>query len=79
MDLPGWLVVLGWSRIFVGLRRLGQPVSMAIYDGEGHWPGTWSYANQVDVVNRRMAWWDQHLKSGPSKVEAAEKGKDREY
>jgi len=49
------------GEIFVGLRRLGKEVMYAKYEDEGHWQGTWSYANQVDSVNRMIAWFDEHL------------------
>lgn len=57
------------EEIFVGLRRLGQTVTYAIYDGEDHWPGTWSYLNQVDVVNRTIQWFDRFLKGEEPKAE----------
>ena len=50
------------AEVFVGLRRLGQTVTYALYEDEEHWPGTWSYPNQVDVVNRTIAWFDRFLK-----------------
>ena len=52
------------DEVFTGLRRLGKPVSYVRYEGEGHWEGTWSYANQLDVLNRVLAWFDRHLKGG---------------
>jgi dipeptidyl aminopeptidase/acylaminoacyl peptidase len=51
------------DEIFSGLRRLGRPVSYARYAGESHWEGTWSYANQVEVLERQIAWFDRHLKA----------------
>jgi len=50
------------DEIFVGLRRLGKEVEYAKYQGEGHSPLYWSYANQVDVANRMISWFDAHLK-----------------
>ena len=63
------------EEIFVGLRRLGQPVSYALYEGEEHWPGTWGYANQVDVVNRTIEWFDRYLKKKrqPTTLEASDR------
>ncbi len=54
------------AEVFVGLRRLGQTVTYAVYDDEEHWPGTWSYPNQVDVVKRTIDWFDRHLKGSAS-------------
>ena len=31
-------------------------------DGEDHSPTYWRYANQVDLCNRIIAWFDSHLK-----------------
>lgn len=50
------------DEVFVGLRRLGKEVEYARYEGEGHSPAYWSYANQVDFCNRMIAWFDVHLK-----------------
>lgn len=50
------------DQVFTGLRRLGKTVSYARYPGEGHWEGTWSHADQVDALNRQIAWFDRHLK-----------------
>lgn len=47
---------------FVDLRRLGKEVSYAKYMGEDHAPGNWSYANQIDFLNRIVEWFDGHLK-----------------
>jgi dipeptidyl aminopeptidase/acylaminoacyl peptidase len=55
--VPVWLA----DQVFVGLRRLGKPVTYARYAGEDHWPGTWSHANVVDYWNRVLAWFDQYL------------------
>jgi len=51
------------DQIFVGLRRLGKEVEYAKYEGEGHSPPYWSYANQVDLCSRMINWFDIHLKS----------------
>jgi dipeptidyl aminopeptidase/acylaminoacyl peptidase len=50
------------DEVFVALRRLGKEVDYAKYDGEGHSPAYWSYANQLDFCNRVIAWMDTHLK-----------------
>jgi len=49
------------DQIFVGLRRLGKEVVYAKYEGEGHSPLNWSYADQVDFCNRMIDWFDLHL------------------
>ncbi len=49
------------GQLFVGLRRLGRKVVLARYEGEGHWPGSWSVANQIDYWHRLVGWFDQHL------------------
>lgn len=49
------------DQIFVGLRRLGREVEYARYAGEGHVPGRWSHANQLDYLTRMMAWFDRYL------------------
>jgi dipeptidyl aminopeptidase/acylaminoacyl peptidase len=50
------------DEIFVGLRRLGKEVEYAKYEGEGHSPLYWTYAHQVDFVNRMIVWFDRYLK-----------------
>jgi len=49
------------GEVFVGLRRLGKEVIYAKYEDEGHAQSIWSYANQVDFVNRLIAWFDERL------------------
>jgi dipeptidyl aminopeptidase/acylaminoacyl peptidase len=56
------------AEVFVGLRRLGKTVELARYEGEDHWEGTWSYANQLDFCNRVIAWFDDHLKREPPPI-----------
>jgi dipeptidyl aminopeptidase/acylaminoacyl peptidase len=50
------------DQIFVNLRRLGKEVVYAKYAQEDHDPSGWSYADQVDYMNRVIAWFDEHLK-----------------
>lgn len=50
------------SEAFSALRRLGQRVELRNYRGEGHWPGSWSEPNLRDVLDRTIAWFDEHLK-----------------
>ena len=49
------------GEMFSGLRRLGQEVVLARYEGEGHWQGTWRYPNIVDYWQRVLTWFDEHL------------------
>jgi dipeptidyl aminopeptidase/acylaminoacyl peptidase len=49
--------------LFSGLRRLGKLAELAIYEGEGHWQGTWSRANIVDRWQRVLAWFDRYLRA----------------
>ncbi len=51
------------DELFIGLRRLGREVQYAKYEGEGHSPLSWSYANQVDFCNRIIDWFELHLKT----------------
>jgi len=51
------------DEVFVGLRRLGKEVEYAEYQGEGHSPLSWSYANQIDLCNRMIKWFEKHLKA----------------
>jgi dipeptidyl aminopeptidase/acylaminoacyl peptidase len=48
--------------VFVGLSRLGRNVEYARYEGESHVPSDWSYANQLDLAGRALAWFDVYLK-----------------
>lgn len=47
---------------FVGLRRLGKPVELRMYEGEGHAPREWSKNAQEDFYTRVISWFDEHLK-----------------
>ena len=51
------------SEAFNALRRLGQRVELRNYRGEGHAPAGWSEANLRDVLDRAIAWFDEHLTS----------------
>ncbi len=57
------------EEVFADLRRLNKDVMYAKYEGEGHWQGTFSYANQVDYLNRVIDWFDKYLKA-PEKAES---------
>ncbi|HTO75828.1 MAG TPA: prolyl oligopeptidase family serine peptidase [Thermoanaerobaculia bacterium] len=53
------------EEVFVDLRRLGKEVVLARYEGEGH--SLESFANQLDYVNRMLAWFGDHLKQPTEK------------
>jgi dipeptidyl aminopeptidase/acylaminoacyl peptidase len=50
------------DQIFVSLRRLNKEAEYVKYEGEDHSPDYWSYANQVDLDERMIRWFDTHLK-----------------
>ena len=49
------------EEIFVDLRRLGKTVVYGRYEGEGHEIA--GYHNQLDYVERMIAWFDKYLKN----------------
>lgn len=51
------------DEVFVSLRFLGKEVEYARYTGESHGVADWSFANQVDYLNREIAWFDRWLKN----------------
>ncbi len=51
------------DEVFVGLRRLGKETEYAKYQGEGHVPTSWSYANYLDFCKRLIEMFDSHLKN----------------
>jgi dipeptidyl aminopeptidase/acylaminoacyl peptidase len=52
------------DQVFSGLRRLGKRVEYARYVGESHSEEGWSLPNQIDYLNRVVAWFDRYLKAG---------------
>jgi dipeptidyl aminopeptidase/acylaminoacyl peptidase len=46
---------------FVALRRLGKDAELVLYGGEGHVSTDWSAANQRDVLQRMIDWFDHYL------------------
>jgi dipeptidyl aminopeptidase/acylaminoacyl peptidase len=50
------------DEVFVSLRFLGKEVEYAKYTGESHGVADWRFANQVDYLNRVIAWFDRWLK-----------------
>jgi dipeptidyl aminopeptidase/acylaminoacyl peptidase len=51
------------DEVFVSLRFLGKEVEYARYVGESHGVSDWGFANQVDYLNRVIAWFDRRLNS----------------
>ena len=49
------------DEVFVGIRRLGKPVKE-----NARAPIDWSYANQVDLANRVINWFNKYLKGEPA-------------
>ena len=49
------------GEVFVGLRRLGKPVTYVSYPGEGHWEGTWTREHTLDYWNRVLEFLDENL------------------
>jgi dipeptidyl aminopeptidase/acylaminoacyl peptidase len=56
-DHPAFL----FDQVFVGLRRLGRTVEYVKYEGEGHAPRDWHYANQLDLATRVLGWFDRYV------------------
>ena len=50
------------DEVFVSLRFLGKEVEYARYLGESHGVSDWTFANQVDYLNRVITWFDRWLK-----------------
>ena len=53
------------DEVFGDLRLLGKQVEYLRYEGESHAPQDWSYANQLDVSRRVIAWFDKYLQVQP--------------
>jgi dipeptidyl aminopeptidase/acylaminoacyl peptidase len=49
------------DEVFVGMRLAGKKVEYAKYTGESHAPSDWSYANQLDLANRAISWFDKYM------------------
>ena len=49
------------DEVFVALRFLSKEVEYARYTGESHGVAEWSYPNQIDYLNRMIAWFDRWL------------------
>jgi dipeptidyl aminopeptidase/acylaminoacyl peptidase len=50
------------DEVFVSLRFLAKEVEYARYAGESHGVAEWSFPNQVDYLNRVVAWFALWLK-----------------
>jgi len=50
---------------YSALRRLGKTVTYVRYEGEDHYPGTWSTANLTDYWNRVFGWFGQYVGASP--------------
>ena len=59
------------DEVFVGLRSLRKEVTYALYQGEPHWQGTWSYANQIDYAQRVIDWFDKYLQPAKSSSQSS--------
>ena len=53
--------VEGAEKMFNALKRLERTAELAVYDGEGHVPGTWSLVNAVDATQRMVDWLAKYL------------------
>jgi dipeptidyl aminopeptidase/acylaminoacyl peptidase len=56
------------DEVFVSLRYLGKEVQYARYRGESHGPADWSYANQLDYLERMISWFDTQLRPAVSQT-----------
>ena len=62
------------TEVFAGLRRLGKRATYVEYGGEGHDPDEWSISHQLDVSERMIFWFDEHLKRRVSLGTASRSG-----
>jgi dipeptidyl aminopeptidase/acylaminoacyl peptidase len=53
------------EKMFNALKRLGRPAQLAVYEGEGHVPGTWSLVNAVDATQRMVDWLAKYTRVTP--------------
>jgi dipeptidyl aminopeptidase/acylaminoacyl peptidase len=51
------------NELFMNLRRLGKEATYIKYKGSSHTIGSFNYPEQVDALQRMLAWFDSHLKS----------------
>ncbi|HET6201555.1 MAG TPA: prolyl oligopeptidase family serine peptidase [Planctomycetota bacterium] len=60
--------LLNSEQLYQALRRLGRETELVVYPGQGHAIGKPSYWK--DRLERYLAWYDRHLKAGPSSAPA---------
>ncbi len=51
------------NEIFMNLRRLGKEATYLKYRGASHTISSFTYSEQVDVMQRLLTWFDSHLKN----------------
>jgi dipeptidyl aminopeptidase/acylaminoacyl peptidase len=51
------------NEIFMNLRRLGKEATYLKYRGASHTIASFNYFEQIDVMQRLLAWFDSHLKT----------------
>ena len=49
------------EKMFNALKRLGKTAQLAVYEGEGHVPGTWSFVNALDATHRMVDWLQKYM------------------
>jgi dipeptidyl aminopeptidase/acylaminoacyl peptidase len=49
------------QEVFVGLEGLGKEAVYVEHQGEGHFPGEYTYQHQLDMCARLLDWFEQHL------------------
>ncbi len=56
--------VEGAEKLFNALKRLDRTAQLAVYDGEGHVPGSFSLVNAVDATQRMVDFLAKYLAAG---------------
>lgn len=51
------------NEIFMNMRRLGKEATYLKYTNGSHTISSYNYLEQIDVMQRLLAWFDSHLKS----------------
>jgi dipeptidyl aminopeptidase/acylaminoacyl peptidase len=49
------------EKMFNALKRLGKTAQLAVYEGEGHVPVTWSLVNALDATQRTVDWLQKYM------------------
>lgn len=49
------------EQLYQAMRYMGVPTKLVVYPGEHH--NGWTYAHSKDYHERRLAWFNQYLKS----------------